>query len=40
MVEFVKSDLPKLMRFAAVSVVTVPLGLGLLWVFLEVANPG
>lgn len=36
LIDFVKSDLAKLIRFAAVSLVTVPLGMALLWVFLEV----
>lgn len=35
---FVKNDLGKLLRYAAVSVITVPLGLMLLWLFLEVAE--
>ncbi len=38
LIDFVKTDLAKLMRFAAVSAVTVPLGLLLLWVFLEVVE--
>ena len=38
LIVFVKSDLAKLIRFAAVSVLTVPLGLALLWILLEVAN--
>ena len=38
LIDFVKSDLAKLLRFAAVSVVTVPLGQLLLLFFLEVAD--
>lgn len=38
MIDFVRSDLPKLMRYAAVSAVSVPFGLALLWLFLEVAD--
>ena len=38
LIGFVKSDLAKLLRFAAVSVVTVPLGQLLLLFFLEVAD--
>lgn len=38
LIDFVKTDLAKLIRFAAVSAVTVPLGLSLLWVFLEVVE--
>ncbi len=38
LIDFVKSDLPKLMRFAAVSVITVPLGMLLLWMFIDVAE--
>lgn len=37
-IEFVKNDLGKIIRFAAVSAITVPLGLALLWIFLEVAE--
>ena len=36
LLDFIKSDLPKLIRFAAVSCFTVPLGLFLTWVFLDV----
>jgi len=35
---FVKNDLAKIIRFTAVSAITVPLGLALLWIFLEVAG--
>lgn len=38
LIDFVKKDLAKLFRFAAVSVVTVPLGMLLFWLFLEVAD--
>ena len=38
LINFVKSDLAKLIRFAAVSVITVPLGMALFWVFLELAD--
>jgi len=38
LIDFVKSDLAKLIRFAAVSLVTVPLGMALFWVFLEVVD--
>ena len=38
LIDFVKSDLAKLIRFAAVSVITVPLGMALFWIFLEVAD--
>lgn len=33
--DFVRKDLKKIMRYAAVSVVTVPLGITLLWLFLR-----
>lgn len=36
LIEFARNDLAKLIRFAAVSAITVPLGLFLLWLFLEV----
>jgi len=36
MMTFIRADLPKLLRFAAVSVFTVPLGLFLTWLFLDV----
>ena len=32
---FVRNDLGKLLRYAAVSVVTVPLGMALFWLFLQ-----
>jgi len=35
LIDFVKADLPKLLRYVAVSVITVPLGTILLWVFLR-----
>ena len=38
LIDFVKSDLAKLLRFAAVSVITVPLGMALFWIFLEIAD--
>jgi len=38
LVAFVKNDLAKIIRFAAVSAITVPLGLLLLWIFLEVVG--
>lgn len=38
LLDFVRSDLPKLLRYAAVSVVTVPMGLALLWLLLEIAE--
>jgi len=34
-IAFVRNDLAKLLRFAAVSVVTVPLGLALFWLLLQ-----
>lgn len=37
-IDFVRSDLPKLMRYAAVSAISVPIGLALLWIFLEVVD--
>ena len=39
LVAFVKADLPKLLRFAAVSVVTVPLGMFLFWLFRKTMHP-
>lgn len=36
LVDFVKSDLAKLVRYAAVAFIMVPIGLALFWVFLEV----
>lgn len=36
--DFVRSDAVKLLRFAAVSLVTVPLGLFLLWFFVDVVG--
>lgn len=38
LIDFVRSDLPKLMRYAAVSAISVPIGLALLWIFLEVVG--
>lgn len=38
LVDFVKSDLAKLIRYAAVAFVMVPVGLALFWVFLEVVE--
>ena len=38
LIGFVKTDPAKLARFAAVSVVTVPLGAALFWVFLDVVE--
>lgn len=38
LIEFVRSDLQKILRFAAVSVVTVPLGIFLLWLFIDVVD--
>ena len=38
LIVFVKSDVAKVIRFAAVSLLTVPLGLALLWILLEVAD--
>jgi putative flippase GtrA len=38
LIDFVKSDLAKLLRFAAVSAITVPLGSTLFWFFLDVAE--
>ena len=35
LIAFVRHDLAKIVRFAAVSAVTVPLGMALLWFFLE-----
>lgn len=35
LISFITADLPKLLRFAAVSIFTVPLGLFLTWVFLD-----
>lgn len=35
LIAFVRNDLAKLLRFAAVSAVTVPLGLALYWLFLQ-----
>lgn len=35
LIAFVRNDLAKLLRFAAVSAVTVPLGLALLWLLLR-----
>ena len=34
-----RADLPKLLRFAAVSIFTVPLGIFLLWLFLKSMHP-
>ena len=38
LIDFVRSDLGKVLRFAAVSVITVPLGQLLLFLFLEIAD--
>ena len=37
-IDFVKTDLAKLLRFAAVSAITVPMGLLLFWIFLDVLD--
>ena len=38
LIDFVKTDLAKVIRFAAVSAITVPVGLLLLWIFLDVVE--